>query len=704
MPTQNAATVAIVGVWDTSANDWKTGDAANITLKVVADGTAGTIAGSVSEVDATNQPGRYKLTVAAGENTGLAMEVSGKSSTANCVVVPDRWDNLPAAGVASVAVTPAAADILVVHSGTAAAGGSTTITLASTALAVTDYYTGCWVSITGGTGSGQIRRVTDYTSARVATVASAWSVTPDATSTYEIGASAERPNPRVDASAISGDSAAADNLEAGYDGTGYAAANSTIGTVTTLTNDPTGVGTLLTRLSAARAGYLDNLSAGAAALEATLTAIKGAGWSNETLAAMKTVLDTAAADVANIDGDAMRGTDGAELSGAAATAVATLNDLSSVQAQAAAAAALAAYGASTYAGGDTSGVTTLLDRLTAARAGYLDELGSANLPADVDALKTYCDVLDDATNGLAAIKALLVTAAGDVAGLDGSAMLSAATVKSALEAAGSHLALIKAVTDTLSGAATAGVFSAEALANAPGGTLTAEAIDTQLSGTHGSGAWGGSAGSGAYTVTVTVQTSGGTVYEGVRVSVNNTSETASPLVAYTNSSGQAVFYLDAGSWRAIAAANSAQSGGATNVTVDGAESVTVTVTAVTVPAATSADNYVLYGYGRKAEADAAFGASGLSVEIVRIEQAAQYDATANATRHIMGTSYATDATGLWSLEIAKALAGTRLDLKFSWTDADSVTRTETWYATIAASAANESDQIAWADLSPVRKS
>jgi len=37
-----------------------------------------------------------------------------------------------------------------------------------------------------------------------------------------------------------------------------------------------------------RAGYLDNLSAGAAALEATLTAIKGAGWSTETL---KAILD-----------------------------------------------------------------------------------------------------------------------------------------------------------------------------------------------------------------------------------------------------------------------------------------------------------------------------------------------------------------------------------------------------------------------------
>lgn len=49
--------------------------------------------------------------------------------------------------------------------------------------------------------------------------------------------------------------------------------------------------TLLTRLSALRAGYLDNLSAGAVALEATLTAIKGAGWSTETLAAIDVLID-----------------------------------------------------------------------------------------------------------------------------------------------------------------------------------------------------------------------------------------------------------------------------------------------------------------------------------------------------------------------------------------------------------------------------
>jgi len=43
-------------------------------------------------------------------------------------------------------------------------------------------------------------------------------------------------NLEVDAVAVSGDSAAADNLEADYDGTGYNKSNSTIGTCTTNTD------------------------------------------------------------------------------------------------------------------------------------------------------------------------------------------------------------------------------------------------------------------------------------------------------------------------------------------------------------------------------------------------------------------------------------------------------------------------------------
>jgi len=57
--------------------------------------------------------------------------------------------------------------------------------------------------------------------------------------------------------------------------------------------------------------------------------------------------------------------------------------------------------------GALSDLATLADRLTATRAGYLDELASYNIPADVDTLKTYCDILDNATNGLVNLKAIL---------------------------------------------------------------------------------------------------------------------------------------------------------------------------------------------------------------------------------------------------------------------------------------------------------
>lgn len=77
------------------------------------------------------------------------------------------------------------------HSGTAAAGASGTITLAAGASAVDDAYNGLAIKTTGGTGSGQRRLVVDYNgTTKVATVNSAWTVTPDNTTTYSLDAQA----------------------------------------------------------------------------------------------------------------------------------------------------------------------------------------------------------------------------------------------------------------------------------------------------------------------------------------------------------------------------------------------------------------------------------------------------------------------------------------------------------------------------------
>lgn len=99
-------------------------------------------------------------------------------------------DAIGASELATDAVTEIAAAVaaaIAVVSGTAVAAGGSTLTLAATASAVNDAYLNQVVVITAGTGAGQIRRITGYVGAtKVATVATAWSPTPDTTSEYAV--------------------------------------------------------------------------------------------------------------------------------------------------------------------------------------------------------------------------------------------------------------------------------------------------------------------------------------------------------------------------------------------------------------------------------------------------------------------------------------------------------------------------------------
>lgn len=72
--------------------------------------------------------------------------------------------------------------------GTAQAGSGTTITLASGASSVDDYYKGALIAPIGGTGGGQGARLcTGYVgSTKVATVTPAWATNPDSTTTYAV--------------------------------------------------------------------------------------------------------------------------------------------------------------------------------------------------------------------------------------------------------------------------------------------------------------------------------------------------------------------------------------------------------------------------------------------------------------------------------------------------------------------------------------
>lgn len=78
----------------------------------------------------------------------------------------------------------ATADAAQIASGTATSGGNTTLT-DSTKSWSTDQHLGRVVKITGGTGSGQSKRISANTATQL-TVESAWSTNPDATSQYKI--------------------------------------------------------------------------------------------------------------------------------------------------------------------------------------------------------------------------------------------------------------------------------------------------------------------------------------------------------------------------------------------------------------------------------------------------------------------------------------------------------------------------------------
>ena len=73
------------------------------------------------------------------------------------------------------------------RSGTAQAGGTNTITIDSGASSHDDIYNGSKITITGGTGSGQTRIISDYVhSSKLTTVSENWDTQPDNTSTFTI--------------------------------------------------------------------------------------------------------------------------------------------------------------------------------------------------------------------------------------------------------------------------------------------------------------------------------------------------------------------------------------------------------------------------------------------------------------------------------------------------------------------------------------
>jgi hypothetical protein len=97
---------------------------------------------------------------------------------------------LTASAIASAALSSAkfAADagLAPLATGTVVDADVATVTFDSGALATANYYVGCWVRITSGTGVNQVRTITGYTSGRVATLDSDWATLPLSSPTYAI--------------------------------------------------------------------------------------------------------------------------------------------------------------------------------------------------------------------------------------------------------------------------------------------------------------------------------------------------------------------------------------------------------------------------------------------------------------------------------------------------------------------------------------
>ena len=101
---------------------------------------------------------------------------------------------------------------------TAQQGTASTIRLEAGASAANDFYNNAFVTITGGTGEGQVRFISDYDgTTKDATVSTNWTTNPDATSTYSIGAAVKVRKAGIDPPATA--CTAADGGSTGITGT-----------------------------------------------------------------------------------------------------------------------------------------------------------------------------------------------------------------------------------------------------------------------------------------------------------------------------------------------------------------------------------------------------------------------------------------------------------------------------------------------------
>lgn len=194
--------------------------AAGLDSEISKDG--GAMADCTNEATEIGSSGMYYLDLSSTEMNADAVVIIVKTSTSGAkttpiVLYPEEAGDIRTDATHISGDSTAADKLEALMDGllnnTAQAGANGTITLNSGATATDDYYNGFVILVTGGTGVGQARLITDYVgSTKVASVSPNWATNPDATSTFILFPMAS----------LGLDTTALTNIKAMFDGTGYA--------------------------------------------------------------------------------------------------------------------------------------------------------------------------------------------------------------------------------------------------------------------------------------------------------------------------------------------------------------------------------------------------------------------------------------------------------------------------------------------------
>lgn len=497
----------------------------------------------------------------------------------------------------------------VLRTGTAQAGAAATITLDSGASTIDDFYNGCYVNITNDSPAnarGQARRITDYVgSTRVATVESNWGTNPSSASTFEI----LLPGDVVQSQAFGGTEA--QPATAGYQrvelNTGAVNATSMAdNTITAAKIAANAIGSSEIADGAITAAKIatDAIDADALAADAVTEIQSGLATAaaldtvdnllDTEIAAIITTLGTPAgaslaADIAAIEAQ----TDDIGAAGAGLSAV-PWNAAWDAEVQSEVADALAAYDPPTNAEMEAR----TLAAASYATASALDAVDNF-IDTEIGTIITHLTDIKGATFSGATDSLEAIRDRGDAAWVTATGFATAAALDAVDNFLDTEIAAIQTATDRITAARmavlddldamiTAQVFTAPALANAPGGAGSGASVDDildePLSGHTTAGTVGAAlnavtagSGSGARTVTFTV-TASAVAVESAHVRMTLGGET---YTATTGVDGTAVFNLDDGTY-AYSVSKPGYNGASGTQVVNGVEAVAVAITAVAV--------------------------------------------------------------------------------------------------------------------------